>query len=100
MQTFIIGILTKVLSDPKVQALIKNLLSDLITEKIAPLIPLAAASAAHAFAALLGPGVVHDLADVVKVAETVRNDLNKVIPNINIGIPLIDDLINVWRPQL
>lgn len=98
MQSFIIGILVKVLSDKSVQAILKNLLSDLITEKIAPLIPLAAASAAHAFAGLM-PGVTHEIADVVKVAETVRKDLNAAIPNINIGIPLIDDLINAWRPQ-
>lgn len=99
MKDFVVGILIKILSDPKVQATIKNLLSDLITEKITPLIPLAAASAAHAFAALM-PGAVHDIENVVKVADTVRNDLNNAIPQINIGIPLIDDIINAWRPQL
>jgi hypothetical protein len=56
MQNFIVSILIKVLSDPKVQQTIKNLLSELITEKIAPLVPLAAASAAHAFANLI-PGM-------------------------------------------
>lgn len=98
MQNFIIGIITKVLSDPKVQAYIKNLLSQIITEKIAPLIPLAAASAAHAFAGLM-PNVTHDIEDVVAVANTVRDDLNKLIPDIDIGIPLIDDIIDAWRPK-
>jgi hypothetical protein len=98
MQAFIVGILTKVLSDPKVQAMLKNLLSDLITEKIAPLIPLAAASAAHAFAGLI-PGVVASVEDVVQVANTVRDDLNRVIPDIDIGIPLIDDILDAWRPK-
>lgn len=98
MQSFIIGILIKVLSDPKVQAMIKNLLSDLITEKIAPLIPLAAASAAHAFADLI-PGVTHTVEDVVAVANTVRDDLNKMIPDIDIGIPLIDNIMDAWRPK-
>lgn len=98
MQAFIVGILTKVLSDPKVQAVLKNLLSDLITEKIAPLIPLAAASAAHAFAALM-PNVVASVEDVVQVANTVRDDLNRVIPDIDIGIPLIDDILDAWRPR-
>lgn len=98
MQTFIVGIIVKVLSDPKIQATIKNLLSDLITEKIAPLIPLAAASAAHAFAQLM-PNVTHDIEDVVQVANTVRDDLNKIIPDIDIGIPLIDDILDAWRPK-
>lgn len=98
MQSFIIGILIKVLSDPKVQAMIKNLLSDLITEKIAPLIPLAAASAAHAFADLI-PGLTHTAEDVVAVANTVRDDLNKMIPDIDIGIPLIDNIMDAWRPK-
>jgi hypothetical protein len=98
MQAFLLKLILAVLADPKVQTQIKNLLSELITEKIAPLIPLAAASAAHAFAGLI-PNAAHDIEDVVAVANTVRNDLNKAIPEINIGIPLIDDIINAWRPQ-
>ena len=98
MQEFIVGILIKVLSDPKVQQTIKNLLSELITEKIAPLVPLAAASAAHAFAGLI-PGPVAAVEDVVAVANTVRDDLNRVIPDIDIGIPLIDNLLDAWRPR-
>jgi hypothetical protein len=98
MQAFIVGILVKVLSDPKVQQVIKNLLSELITEKIAPLVPLAAASAAHAFAGLI-PGPVAAVGDVVEVANKVREDLNRVIPDIDIGIPLIDNLLDAWRPR-
>lgn len=98
MQNFIVGILIKVLSDPKVQATIKNLLSDLITEKIAPLIPLAAASAAHAFAGLI-PGVTASVEDVVAVANNVRDDLNKIVPDLDIGIPFIDNILDAWRPK-
>jgi TctA family transporter len=98
MQSFIIGILIKVLSDPKVQATLKNLLSDLITEKIAPLIPLAAASAAHALAGLI-PGVAPAIEDVVAAANTVRDDLNRLIPDLDVGIPLIDDIMDAWRPK-
>jgi hypothetical protein len=98
MQNFILGILIKLLSDPKIQATIKNLLSDLITEKIAPLIPLAAASAAHAFAGLI-PGVTASVEDVVAVANNVRDDLNKIVPDLDIGIPLIDDILDAWRPK-
>jgi hypothetical protein len=36
---------------------------------------------------------------VVAVANTVRDDLNKLIPDIDIGIPLIDDIIDAWRPR-
>jgi hypothetical protein len=99
LQDFATGVIVKVLEDPNVQKIIKNLLSDLITEKIAPLIPLAAASAAKAFADLI-PGVVHDVSDVVAVADTVRTDLNAAIPALNIGIPVIDDLLNAWRVVL
>lgn len=98
MQSFIVSILIKVLSDPKVQATLKNLLSDLITEKIAPLIPLAAASAAHALAGLL-PGVTASVEDVVSVANTIREDLNRVVPDLDIGIPFIDDILDAWRPK-
>jgi hypothetical protein len=102
VQTFIINIIIKVLTDPKAQAEIKKLLgelfNDLVTQKFMPLVPLAAASAAHAFAGLI-PGVAPAIEDVVSVANTVRNDLNQAIPQINLGIPLIDDIINAWRPH-
>lgn len=102
MQQFIVGIILKVLADPKTQAELKKLLgelfNDLVTQKFMPLVPLAAASAAHAFAGLI-PGVAPAIADVVSVANTVRDDLNQAIPQINLGIPLIDDIINAWRPH-
>jgi hypothetical protein len=98
MQAFLLKLLIAVISDPKTQQVLKNLLSDLITEKIAPLVPLAAASAAHAFADLM-PGVTASVEDVVQVANTVRDDLNRVIPDIDIGIPLIDDILDAWRPK-
>lgn len=98
MQAFFLKLILAVLANPAVQAQIKNLLSDLITEKIAPLVPLAAASAAHAFAGLI-PGVTASVEDVVAVANNVREDLNRLIPDIDIGIPLIDDVIDAWRPH-
>jgi hypothetical protein len=98
MQSFIVGILIKFISDPKVQTILKNLLSEVITEKVAPLVPLAAASAAHAFANLI-PGVPAAIEDVVTVANTVREDLNKVLPDIDLGLPLIDDILDAWRPK-
>jgi len=98
LQKFLLNLILAVLADPKVQLMIKNMLSELITEKIAPLIPLAAASAAHAFAGLI-PGMAPAIEDVVAAANTVRDDLNRVIPDIDIGIPLIDDILDAWRPR-
>jgi hypothetical protein len=102
MQAFLLKLIIAVLSDPKAQAEIKKLLgelfNDLVMQKFMPLVPLSAASAAHAFAGLI-PGVAPAIADVVSVANTVRDDLNQAIPQINLGIPLIDDIINAWRPH-
>lgn len=98
MEKFLSGLIITVLTNDKVQVAIKTLLSDLITEKIAPLIPLAAASAAHAFADLI-PGVTASIEDVVETANKVREDLNAFIPDLDIGIPLIDDLLDAWRPK-
>lgn len=98
MQKFLLSLIVSVLTNPQVQDTIKKLLSDLITEKISPLVPLAAASAAHAFADLM-PGVTASVEDVVSTANKVREDLNKVIPDIDIGIPLIDDILDAWRPH-
>lgn len=98
LDDFVASVIVKVLTNDAVQAKLKDILSDLITEKISPLIPLAAASAAHSFAQLL-PNVTVAVDDVVKVANTVREDLNKVIPDIDIGIPLIDDIVDAWRPH-
>ena len=95
MQDFFAAVLVKVLLDPKVQQQVKNLLSELITEKIAPLVPLAAASAARAVTALL-PNAVHDVEDVVTIANRVRDDLNKVIPNIPV-LDIVGDLLSVWK---
>jgi len=96
MQSFIVSILIKVLSDPKVQQWIKNLLGGLITERILPLIPLAVASATKAITEAL-PNI--PTAAIEHVAETIRTDLNNVIPDFDIGIPAIDNLLDFWRPR-
>jgi hypothetical protein len=98
LQAFLLKLLVAFISNEETQKAIKNLLSDLITEKIAPLVPLAAASAAHAFADLM-PNVTVAAEDVAKTANKVRDDLNRIIPDIDLGIPLIDDIIDAWRPK-
>lgn len=102
MQNWIITVIQKVLSDPEVQKWIKNLLSEIITEKIAPLVPLAGASAVKALVES-NPGLagaVDAVENVVQVAENTRQEMNRIIPDIDLGIPLIDSLMDVWRPQV
>jgi hypothetical protein len=96
VQSFIISILIKVLSDPKVQQSIKNLLGDLITERILPLVPLAVASATKAITEAL-PNI--PTAAIEHVADSIRNDLNHAIPDFDLGIPALDNLLDFWRPK-
>ena len=97
MQDFIAGILIKILTSEDVQKTIKNLLSGIITEKVLPLLPVAAAAAAKAVIDMI-PGV-DAVVDAGHVAQNVVEDLNKVIPDIDIGIKPIDDLLDFWRPK-
>lgn len=101
MQKFFSDVLIKVISDPKVQQFIKDLLSGIITEKIAPLVPLAAAAAVKAAFEQVPQlkELVDDIGNVVDVAEQTREELNKLIPDIDIGIPAIDSILDVWRPR-
>lgn len=98
MQKFLAGLIIRVLTSEQVRTMLKNILSELITEKVTPLIPLAAASAAQTFANLI-PGVTATAEDVVQTANKVREDLNRAIPDIDLGIPLIDNILDVWRPK-
>lgn len=99
-------------ADPRVQQAVKNVLGALITERILPLVPVAAASAAKAAVDELvqkfpqlaeviktAGGIEHDVVSVVNVANTVRNDLNALIPDFNTGIPQLNDLMDFWRPK-
>lgn len=95
MQAFVAAIIIKVLSDPKVQAYIENLVSKLISQQILPLLPVATAAAAKAVMELLPGGKV--VTDLGKVTEQVRGELSKIIPDINWG-PL-DGVIDWWRPK-
>lgn len=101
MQEFATGVITKVLADKKVQEFIENTLSSIITKKIAPLVPLAAAAAVKSLFESV-PALAHlkdEIGDVVQVADQTREELNKIIPDIDIGIPLIDNFLDVWRPK-
>jgi hypothetical protein len=101
MQTFVVAILVKVLSDPKVQQYIKDLLGQLITERILPLIPVAVGAAVKAGMDELierVPGV-EGVVDVVQATDAARDSLNNLIPDIDFGIPQLDQLLDFWRPK-
>lgn len=97
MQTFIISLLAKALTDPRVQEAIKKLVTEIVSEKILPLVPVAAASAAKAVIDMI-PGV-DAVVDAAEVAQNVVDDLNRVIPDIDTGIKPLDDLLDFWRPK-
>jgi len=46
--------------------------------------------------------LVSDLPDdlpVDEVIDRVREDLNNAIPDFDLGVPALDDLIDFWRPR-
>ena len=101
MQNFFFGIIVKVLSDPKVQQFIKDLLGQLITERILPLIPVAIGAAVKA--AVDGiiekvPGL-DGVVDIAHATNAARDELNNLIPDIDFGIPALDNLLDFWRPK-
>lgn len=91
MDKFVSGVLIKVLSDPAVQLAIKNILGELITERIVPLIPLAVASATKAVTEAL-PDIA--TASIDHVAETITNDLSHLIPGLDLG-----DIMDFWKTR-
>lgn len=101
MQSFFVGIIVKVLSDPKVQQYIKDLLGQLITERILPLVPVAIGAAVKA--AVDGivekvPGL-DGVVDIAHATNAARDELNNLIPDIDFGIPALDNLLDFWRPH-
>jgi hypothetical protein len=101
VQKFFADIITKVLTDPKVQQYIKDLLGQLITERILPLIPVAVGAAVKAGMDELierVPGI-EGAVDLVKATDGARHELNSLIPDIDFGIPALDNLLDFWRPH-
>lgn len=96
MQKWLVGVIIAVLTNDEVQQKIKDLLGQLITERIVPLIPLAVASATKAITEHL-PDI--PTAVIANVADDIRRDLNNALPDFDIGIPAIDDLLDFWRPK-
>lgn len=97
LNTFVVNLLLAALRNPKVQDAVGDFISRVVTEKLLPLLPLVAAAAAKAVADQV-PGMA-DVADVGLVADDVRDRLNEAIPDVDFGIPALDELLDFWRPK-
>lgn len=98
IQDFIADIVIKVISNKDVQQSIKDILGQLITERIMPLVPVA--SAAAAVEAISNADLNHDgKPDIAQVTDAVTATLDRLIPDINFGIPALDQLADFWRPR-
>ena len=105
LQGFAAGVLIKVVSDPTVQAAVEKLLGNIIAKQIVPLIPIAVGAATKAGMDELikkFPGVeglVEGAISLEQTTEAARNELNNLIPDVDFGIPALDNLLDLWRPK-
>ncbi len=101
MQKFLAGLIISILTDDKVQATIKNLLGQLITERILPLVPVAVGAAVKAAVDEVVERVpaLEGVVDLAKATDAARDNLNQLIPDIDFGIPALDGLLDFWRPK-
>lgn len=105
LKGWLIDLVASLLEDPRVQAVIEKLLGKLITDRILPLVPIAAGSAATAAvnAALQKfpglEGAVNVAVDTVEGIEGARQGLNDLIPDVDFGIPALDSVLDMWRPK-
>ena len=97
MNTFLVNLILVALRNDKVQQAIGDFISRIVTEKLLPLLPLVAAAAAKAVADQIPQ--LANIADVAQVADGVRDKLNEAVPDIDFGIPALDELIDFWRPK-
>jgi hypothetical protein len=101
MDKFLTKLIVNVFTDEQVQAAIKKLLGQLITEQILPLVPVAVGAAVKAAIDEViqkVPGI-EGVVDVVKATDAARDTLNHLIPDIDFGIPALDNLLDFWRPK-
>ena len=97
MNKFLVTLLLTALKDERVQAAVGDFISRIVTQKLLPLLPLVAASAAKAVTDQIPQ--LANVADVAQVADEVRVRLNELIPDVDFGIPALDDLLDFWRPK-
>lgn len=102
---FFTDVLINVIKDEDVQAAVKKLLGGIIAEQILPLVPVAVGAAVKAGmdeALKKFPGLGDAIQDVVNIehtTEAARQELNNLIPDVDFGIPALDNLMDFWRPK-
>jgi len=96
VNTILVNILINAMRNEKVQQAVGDFISKIVTEKLLPLLPIAAAAAAKAVADQFPQ--LDGIADIGKIADDVRGTLNELVPDIDFGIPALDDLMDFWRP--
>jgi hypothetical protein len=94
---FLIGLLIKAAQNQKVQDAISDFVGKLITEKILPLLPLMAAAAADAIVDMI-PGAEH-VENLDNIVDKIREDLHNKVPDVDFGIPALDNALDWWRPR-
>jgi hypothetical protein len=105
LQDFASSVLIKVISDESVQASVKKLLGSIIAEQILPLVPVAVGAATKAaidevLKKFPGAGdLIEGAVDIVHTTDAARNELNALLPDIDFGIPALDNLLDFWRPK-
>jgi hypothetical protein len=101
VKKFLTDLIVNVFTSEQVQTAIKNLLGQLITERILPLVPVAVGAAVKAAVDELVERVpgIEGVVDVVKATDAARNTLNDLIPDVDFGIPALDQLLDFWRPK-
>jgi hypothetical protein len=97
VNTIIVNLLLAALKNEKVQQAVGDFISGIVTQKLLPLLPLAAAAAAKAVADQIPQ--LANVANVAEVADEVRDRLNEAIPDVDFGIPALDELLDFWRPK-
>lgn len=98
MQQFIVGILIKVLSDPKVLAQIEKLIGNIIAKQILPVVPVAIGAAVKAGVDDIIehiPGI-SGVVDVVKTTESAAASIVDLIPGLG-SLPIIGDILRGWN---
>lgn len=96
LQDFVKDVIVKVIADPQTKQAIKDILGELITERILPIIPVA--SAAAAVEAITSADLNRDgKPDLAQVTDAAAAALDQLIPNIT--FPGLGQLADFWRPR-
>ena len=97
MKKILVGLLLAALNNKQVQDAAGDFVARLVTQKLMPLLPVLAAAAAKAVTDQIPE--LANVADVAEVTEQVRQRLHEAIPDVDFGIPELDNVLDFWRPK-